>query len=111
MRGLILDLRFNPGGIFDSAIDVADAFLDEGLIVITQPRFGIPAYAAARKKGTHPNYPLVVLINAGSASASEIVAGALADPSHKRATLVGERTHGKGVVLSFAFRPAGEKPG
>lgn len=105
MRGLILDLRFNPGGIFDSAVDVADAFLDEGLIVMTRPRFGIPTYVSAHSKGTHPNYPVVVLINTGSASASEIVAGALADPSHNRATLVGERTHGKGVVQGITHYP------
>ena len=105
MRGLILDLRFNPGGFFDSAVDVTDEFLDDGLIVITRSRFGIPSYATAHSKGTHPNYPMVVLINAGSASASEIVAGALADPSHKRATLVGERTHGKGVVQGISMYP------
>jgi len=105
MRGLILDLRFNPGGFFDSAVDVTDEFLDDGLIVITRSRFGIPSYATAHSKGTHPKYPMVVLINAGSASASEIVAGALADPSHKRATLVGERTHGKGVVQGISMYP------
>jgi len=105
MRGLILDLRFNPGGFFDSAVDVTDEFLDDGLIVITRSRFGIPSYATAHSKGTHPNYPIVVLINAGSASASEIVAGALTDPSHKRATLVGERTHGKGVVQGISMYP------
>jgi carboxyl-terminal processing protease len=105
MRGLILDLRFNPGGFFDSAVDVTDEFLDDGLIVITRSRFGIPSYAAAHSRGTHPNYPMVVLINAGSASASEIVAGALTDPSHKRATLVGERTHGKGVVQGISTYP------
>jgi carboxyl-terminal processing protease len=105
MRGLILDLRFNPGGFFDSSVDVTDEFLDDGLIVITRSRFGIPSYATAHSKGTHPNYPMVVLINAGSASASEIVAGALADPSHRRATLVGERTHGKGVVQGISTYP------
>ncbi|MGD0573092.1 MAG: S41 family peptidase [Sedimentisphaerales bacterium] len=105
MRGLILDLRFNPGGYFDSAVAVADEFLDDGLIVITRSRFGTPDYKTARSRGTHPNYPMVVLINSGSASASEIVAGALADPSHKRATLVGERTHGKGVVQGISTYP------
>jgi carboxyl-terminal processing protease len=105
MRGLILDLRFNPGGYFDSAVAVTDEFLDEGLIVITRSRFGTPDYKTARSRGTHPNYPMVVLINAGSASASEIVAGALADPLHKRATLVGERTHGKGVVQGISTYP------
>lgn len=105
MRGLILDLRFNPGGYYDSAVAVADEFLDGGLIVITRSRFGTPDYKTARSRGTHPNYPMVVLINAGSASASEIVAGALADPSHKRATLVGERTHGKGVVQGISTYP------
>jgi len=105
MKGLILDLRFNPGGFFDSAVAVADEFLNNGLIVITRSRFGAPAYTSAHPRGTHPNYPMVVLINAGSASASEIVAGALADPSQKRATLVGERTHGKGVVQGISQYP------
>jgi carboxyl-terminal processing protease len=105
MRGLILDLRYNPGGIFDGAVEVTNEFLSDGLIVITRPRFGMPVYESAKEAGTHPNYPLVVLINPGSASASEIVAGALADPSHKRATLVGERTHGKGVVQGITHYP------
>ena len=107
MNGLILDLRFNPGGLLESALEVADKFLKEGLIVSTRPRFGVWTYAAARKKKTHPNYPLVVLINRFTASGSEIVAGALADPQHKRAILVGERTHGKGVVLGITSHPGG----
>jgi carboxyl-terminal processing protease len=98
LKGLILDLRFNSGGLLNSAVDVTDKFIEEGLIVSTRPRFGVWTYEAAHKKNTHPNYPLVVLINRFSASASEIVAGALADKAHNRAVLVGERTHGKGSV-------------
>src|SRR4030043_2372790 len=64
-------------------------------------------YAWAHKEGTHSNYPLVILINSFSASASEIVAGALADPLHNRATLVGERTHGKGSVQGIISYPRG----
>jgi len=106
LAGLILDLRFNTGGLLDSAVAVTDKFIEEGLIVKTQPRF-IPTYATANSKGTHPNYPLVVLINRVSASASEIVAGALQDPAYKRAVLVGERTHGKGSVQGITPYPGG----
>jgi len=104
LAALILDLRFNSGGLLDAAVAVTDKFVDEGLIVKTQPRF-IPTYATARKEGTHPNYPLVVLINRYSASASEIVAGALQDQTYKRASLVGERTHGKGSVQGITPYP------
>ncbi|MHC4110025.1 MAG: S41 family peptidase [Planctomycetota bacterium] len=97
LKGLILDLRFNTGGLLDSAVAVTDKFIEEGLIVSTRPK-GLWTYLSARKEKTHPNYPLVVLINSYSASASEIVAGALADERHERAILVGERTHGKGSV-------------
>ena len=103
--GLILDLRFNSGGLLNSAIEVTDKFVKEGLIVSTRPRFGVWTYAPAQKEKTHPDYPIVVLINSGSASASEIVAGALADPQHKRAILVGERTHGKGSVQGITQYP------
>jgi carboxyl-terminal processing protease len=105
IRGLILDLRYNSGGLFESAVEIANKFLNDGLIVITRPRFGTPVYSAAHSKDTHPEYPLVVLINPGSASASEIVAGALADPRQRRAMLVGERTHGKGVVQGITHYP------
>ncbi len=106
LRGLILDLRFNSGGILNAAVEVADKFLKEGLIVITRPKSWIAStYKEARRAGTHPDYPLVVLINRYSASASEIVAGALADKTHNRAILVGERTHGKGSVQGIAQYP------
>jgi carboxyl-terminal processing protease len=106
LRGLILDLRFNTGGVLNAAVDVTDKFLKEGLIVITRPKSWIAStYKSARRAGTHPDYPLVVLINQYSASASEIVAGALADKTHNRAILVGERTHGKGSVQGIANYP------
>lgn len=105
MRGLILDLRYNSGGLLTSAIEMTDKFVKRGAIVITRPRFGLPSYATAHAAGTHPDYPLVILINKYSASASEIMAGALADPKHRRAILVGERTHGKGSVQTITNYP------
>ena len=98
MKGMILDLRFNGGGLLTSAVEVVDMFVSEGLIVRTQPRFGIPSYAYARSEGTHRDYPIVILVNEFSASASEIVSGALQDEKHKRALVVGDRTYGKGSV-------------
>ncbi len=108
LRGLILDLRSNSGGLLDSAVAVVDKFIEEGLIVKRQPGFGRRAIPEmAHKKKTHPNYPLIILINSGSASASEIVAGALADEKYERATLVGTRTHGKGSVQGITSYPSG----
>ena len=107
LKGLILDLRNNSGGLLNVAVEVVDKFIREGLIVRTQPRFGTPTYAKASKEKTHPDYPLVVLINHWSASASEIVAGALADKLYNRATLVGERSHGKGSVQVITSYPGG----
>jgi carboxyl-terminal processing protease len=108
LRGLIMDLRFNTGGLLDSAVEIADKFLTEGLIVRTQPKADmIPSYERAYPRGTHPNYPLVIVMNAGSASASEIVAGALGDPRHERAVLVGSRTHGKGSVQGITHYTGG----
>jgi len=106
LKGLILDLRFNSGGLLSSATEVTDKFLSEGLIVSTRPRRNW-TFLWAKKKDTHPDYPLVVLINSSSASASEIVAGALQDPKYKRAILVGERTHGKGSVQGITSYPKG----
>jgi carboxyl-terminal processing protease len=107
LKGLILDLRFNSGGLLEAATAVTDKFLKEGRIVSTHSRFGIRTYISAHEKNTHPDYPLVVLINSWSASASEIVAGALEDPVHNRAILVGERTHGKGSVQGVTPYPGG----
>ncbi len=98
LSALILDLRFNSGGYLSSAAEVVDLFVREGVIVKSNPRHGFATYEIAHRSGTHPDYPLVVLINEGSASASEIVAGALQDARHQRATLVGERSYGKGSV-------------
>jgi len=96
MKGLILDLRFDPGGILKSAVEMADLFLPEGVIVKTKGRTTPYWEATATKAGTLPYFPMVVLVNRFSASASEIVSGALQD--HHRAIIVGERTFGKGSV-------------
>jgi len=104
LNGLILDLRFNSGGLLSSAVAISDIFLKKGTIVSTRSGpggFGSDSVAATAR-GTHPNYPMVVLVNSSSASASEIVAGALADTAHERAVLVGDRTHGKGSVQSIS---------
>jgi len=98
LRGLVLDLRNNPGGLLDQAVAISDRFLPGSLtIVSTKGRNGANASEERSKdRDTEPNYPLVVLVNAGSASASEIVAGALQD--HGRAVLMGTATFGKGSV-------------
>lgn len=97
LRGLVLDLRGNPGGVLESAVSVADAFLDEGLIVRADGRTSEARFEMSATPGdTLDGQPLVVLVDGGSASGSEIVAGALRD--HGRATLIGERTFGKGSV-------------
>jgi len=102
LKGLILDLRFNTGGYLQTAAAVVDMFVTDGLIVRSQPRWGVSTYEAARSRGTHPHCPLVVLINGSSASASEIVAGALQDVKFARATIVGSRSYGKGSVQTIA---------
>jgi carboxyl-terminal processing protease len=97
LRGVVLDLRDNGGGLLDQAIAVVDLFVADGVIVRTRGRDGrITDEARARRPGTWGRVPLVVLINKASASASEIVAGALQD--HRRALIVGERSYGKGSV-------------
>jgi len=97
LQGLIVDLRNDPGGLLDQAVEVSDEFLDEGLIVYTGGRLENQKMRfEAHKKAKPRTYPIVVLVNSGSASASEIVAGALQD--HKRAIIMGEQTFGKGSV-------------
>ena len=100
LKGYIIDLRNDPGGLLDQAISVSDAFLDEGAIVITKGRnLEETQRANARPGDITDGKKLVVLINGGSASASEIVAGALQD--HHRATIVGTRSFGKGSVQTI----------
>lgn len=98
LKGLVLDMRNDPGGLLDQAVKVADHFVAEGqMIVYTEGREKDSKMQFTSKKGgKEPNYPIVVLINGGSASASEIVAGALQD--HKRAIILGTQSFGKGSV-------------
>ena len=104
IRGLMLDLRDNPGGLLDEAVSVADEFLEQGLIVSTRGRGGRElSSAGAKKSGTRPDWPMVVLVNGYTASAAEIVAGALRD--HGRALVVGTRTFGKGSVQNVIELP------
>ena len=100
LKGLVLDLRNNPGGLLNQAVRVSDLFLDSGLIVYTDGRIESQKQKFfAQKEGTWMDFPLVVLVNGGSASASEIVAGALQD--HKRAVVLGTKTFGKGSVQTI----------
>ncbi len=97
LEGLVLDLRNNPGGVLDSAVDVSDLFLDSGVIVTADGRSLESRFTRSAHRGDIlDGAPMVVLVNSGSASASEIVAGALQD--HNRATIVGTPTFGKGLV-------------
>ena len=97
MQGLVLDLRDNPGGLLDQAIKVSDLFLEEGTVVSTVGVGNrLREKREAKKSGTEPGYPIIVLVNAGSASASEIVSGAL--QNHNRAVVLGDTTFGKGSV-------------
>ena len=105
LKGFVLDLRLNPGGLLDQAINVSDAFLEKGLIVSTRGRDDRDSRRfSARAGDLIDGKPIIVLINGGSASASEIVAGALQD--HRRATVVGTQSFGKGSVQTII--PLGE---
>lgn len=100
LAGFVLDLRNNPGGLVTQAVEVADSFLDHGVIVSTRGRGGVELRRYQAKQGDLARgLPMVVLVNSGSASAAEIVAGALQD--NKRAVLMGEQTYGKGSVQTI----------
>ena len=96
LRGLIIDLRDNPGGLLDQAIKVSDTFLRKGVIVTHAGGSSQHKVHRASSYGTQPDYPIIILVNNGSASASEIVAGAL--KNNERAIVLGQRTYGKGTV-------------
>lgn len=107
MRALILDLRGNPGGLLDQAVAVAERFVPKGQLIVSTEGRVAPTRQEYKASGrhVHPNYPMVVLVNGGSASASEIVAGCLQDL--KRAVILGEQTFGKGSVQSIQPLPDG----
>jgi carboxyl-terminal processing protease len=99
MKGLIVDLRDDPGGLLSSAVEIADMFVEEGKIVSTRGRNTAEKTFEARKDGTFTGFPMAVLVNHNSASASEILAACLQD--HNRASIVGERSFGKGSVQNI----------
>jgi carboxyl-terminal processing protease len=100
MSGMVLDLRNNPGGLLTQAVKVSDEFVDSGLVVYTDGRLESQKQKYfAHKAGSHTDFPMIVLVNGGSASASEIVAGCLQD--HKRALVLGTQTFGKGSVQTI----------
>jgi carboxyl-terminal processing protease len=100
LKGLILDLRNNPGGLLVQAVEVSDLFLESGLIVSTKGRESSQNIkSTAHKNKTSRDYPMIVIVNGGTASAAEIVAGALQD--NKRALVLGTRTFGKGSVQTI----------
>jgi carboxyl-terminal processing protease len=96
LKGLVLDLRDNPGGLLSTAVQISDLFIDDGLIVTIRPRVGQEQPYGGDHEGSYLNFPMVCLVNNGSASGSEIVAACLQD--HKRAVIIGERSYGKGSV-------------
>ena len=101
IKGFVLDLRFNPGGLLDIAIKITDLYIDDGLIVSIRPRGGSAREARfnGRHDGSLLDFPMVCLVNGYSASGSEIVSAALQD--HKRAVIIGERSSGKGSVQNI----------
>jgi C-terminal peptidase prc len=106
VNGLVLDLRFNPGGLLDSAVKVSDLYIDDGVIVTIKPRRGQETVYIGKHEGSYLDFPMVCLVNDSSASGSEIVAACLQD--HGRAIIMGERSYGKGSVQTILpFEPTG----
>jgi C-terminal peptidase prc len=98
-KGVILDLRFNPGGLLTSAVDISDLFIDDGVIVKIRPRVGPETKFEGKREGSLLGFPMVCMVNGESASGSEIVSACLQD--HHRAWIVGERSYGKGSVQNI----------
>jgi len=106
INGFILDLRFNPGGLLSSAVEISDMFVDDGLIVTIRPRVGSQTPYRGNHEGSFLNFPMVCLVNGMSASGSEIVSACLQD--HQRAIIMGERSYGKGSVQNIQPFEGGE---
>jgi carboxyl-terminal processing protease len=107
IKGFILDLRFNPGGRLEQAVKISDLFMDDGLIVSIKPRSGAETSYVGKSDGSYTTFPMVCLVNGGSASASEIVSACLQD--HARAVVIGTRSYGKGSVQTiFPFDTGGQ---
>jgi len=106
LKGFVLDLRFNGGGLLESAVNICDMFIDDGAIVTIKPRVGDEHTFRGENLNSYLDFPMVVLVNGGSASASEIVSACLQD--HRRAIVLGERSYGKGSVQNIVdFEPTG----
>jgi C-terminal peptidase prc len=103
IKGFVLDLRFNPGGLLDSAVKISDLFIDDGMIVTIKPRNGPETSYVGKSDGSYLTFPMVCLVNGFSASGSEIVAAALQD--HNRAIIMGTRSYGKGSVQTIMNFP------
>jgi carboxyl-terminal processing protease len=106
VRGFVLDLRFNPGGLLQSAVDITDLYIDDGLIVSIRPRVGRENRYMGKHRNSLLDFPMVCMVNGYSASGSEIVSAALQD--HNRAVIVGERSYGKGSVQNIQNFDGGE---
>jgi C-terminal peptidase prc len=106
IKGFVLDLRFDPGGLLDSAVKISDLFIDDGLIVSVRPRVGRETRFTGFREGSLLDFPMVCMVNGMSASGSEIVSAALQD--HRRAYIIGERSYGKGSVQNIQQYEGGE---